>query len=532
MKKIYLNIIAFLICSLNIFAQLSPESYYLQDENKQLSKSNSQTPLSNSITDILTIGDTIIWLGTSRGVSLSTDGGKNWTNFYGQADFGTDNISAIAYNKTSKTFWCATAKSTETSGGQTLPDGTGLKYTTNFGVTWTSVSQPLDSQTDTVVQYGNNAIRALPVTVTIQNLVYDIAFTPNTIWIATFAGGLRKSTDNGATWLRVVLPPDNLNSIKPEDNLNYCLSPADGKFCGNGNLNHRVFSVISTDDNTLYVGTANGVNKSTDSGISWVKFNHQNQQLPISGNFITALGYDNSNHTVWVSSWKAEDKNEFYGVSSSSDGGRTWDTFLRDEKAHNFGFATTYSLNEFTNYIIVPTDNGAFASGDVGATWLLPNSIVDYQTNASLHTNTFYAAGAKLNNVWLGSAIGLVNLQVSLGQLWQGNWEIFLASQSLPSDEETYCFPNPFSPRQEVVNIKYSTKGEEANVTIRIFDFGFNYVRTLVQNVSRNLNIDSAPIDFWDGKDDNGSYVPNGVYFYRVDVGNNDAVYGKILVIQ
>ncbi len=134
-----------------------------------------------------------------------------------------------------------------------------------------------------------NEIRALPVTVAIQNLAYDIAFTPNTIWIATFAGGLRKSTDNGQTWKRVLLPPDNLNSISPTDTLDFCLSPVNGNFCGEGNLNHRVFSVISTNDSTLYVGTANGINKSTNGGISWTKFNAQNQPQPISGNFITAL---------------------------------------------------------------------------------------------------------------------------------------------------------------------------------------------------------------------------------------------------
>ena len=38
-------------------------------------------------------------------------------------------------------------------------------------------------------------------------------------------------------------------------------------------------------------------------------------------------------------------------------------------------------------------------------------------------------------------------------------------------------------------------------------------------------------IDFWDGKNDNGDIVPNGVYFYRVEVGDNKS-FGKILVIQ
>ena len=77
---------------------------------KVLSKINFQNPLSNTITDIITIGDTV-WLGTSRGVSLSVDGGENWTNFYGQADFGTDNISSIGYNN--GVFWCASARSAE-----------------------------------------------------------------------------------------------------------------------------------------------------------------------------------------------------------------------------------------------------------------------------------------------------------------------------------------------------------------------------------------------------------------------------------
>ncbi|MBP9583454.1 MAG: hypothetical protein KBE38_14940, partial [Ignavibacterium sp.] len=338
-----------------------------------------------------------------------------------------------------------------------------------------------------------------------------------------FAGGLRKSTDNGLTWKRVILPPDYLNSISPTDTLNFCLSPVPGSFCSEGNLNHRVFSVIAADDTTLYVGTAGGINKSTDNGISWVKLNAQNQSQPISGNFITALGYNKSNNTVWASTWKAENQSEFYGVSSSSDGGQTWRTFLRDERPHNFGFKNSQ--------VMVPTDNGVFRSSDNGLTWLLPNSIVDAESNTELRTNVFYAADSYQNNIWLGSEDGLVKLQETFGKVWEGNWKIFFASKPLTSNNDTYCYPNPFNPRQEELKIKYSTGGVDANVTIRIFDFAFNYVQTVVQNVSRNLDLEGTP-EFWNGKDDNGNTVPNGVYFYRVDVGDNDAVYGKILVMQ
>jgi flagellar hook assembly protein FlgD len=39
-------------------------------------------------------------------------------------------------------------------------------------------------------------------------------------------------------------------------------------------------------------------------------------------------------------------------------------------------------------------------------------------------------------------------------------------------------------------------------------------------------------IDFWDGRDDSGNIVPNGVYFYRVDVDSDTPLFGKVMVLQ
>ncbi len=511
-----LFIIFFLV---NLYAQISPEQYNLTEDNKVLSKGNSSNPLSNSILDIIAIGDTV-WLGTSRGVSVSFDRGETWDNFFGTSVFGTDNISAIGYDN--GTIWAATATSTESVGGESVSVGTGLKYSTDNGATWTAVPQPVDHPDSTTVQYGINTLQALPVTVEEQNLTFDIAFTPGTVWITSFAGGTRKSTNKGETWQRVVLPPDYLDSIRPDDTLDFCLSPVAGSFCAEGNLNHRAFSVISIDDTTLYVGTADGINKSTDNGISWIKFNHQNQNEPISGNFITALAYNKLNNTIWASTWKAEKADEFYGVSSSSDGGESWKTFLRDERTHNFGFNNVD--------VIAATDNGAFRSTNQGSSWILPNSIVDESSNVELTTTVYYSAAGESNTTWLGSNDGLARL-IDNNFLWNGTWKVYFASQPLQSEGETYAYPNPFSPRQEQLKIKYSTGGTNASVTIRIYNFSFEYVRTLIQNAPRNRTVEGAP-EFWDGKDDVGNIVPNGVYLYRVDVDSNNPLYGKIIVMQ
>ena len=515
--KLYLTLFTILITAVNL-AQLKPESFKLASDENYISKISASNPVSNSILDIITIGDTV-WLGTSRGVSVSFDRGENWTNFFGTAPFGSDNISAIGYYN--GTLWAATATTAEAPGGGTVPKGTGLKYTTNNGLNWNSVPQPLDNETDSVEVYGINIIPALPVTVPEQNITYDIAFTPGTVWITSFAGGTRRSTNMGQTWKRVVLPPDNLNSIHPGDTLDFCLTPVAGNFCGEGNLNHRAFSVIATDDSTLYVGTANGINKSTDNGISWVKFNHQNQNEPISGNFITALGFNFNSGSIWASTWKAEDPLEFYGVSSSTDGGNTWKTFLPGERPHNFGFKA--------NEVLVPTDNGTFRSSDQGNIWILPNNIVDSESGVALTTSVYYSAGSEGNDIWLGSDDGLARLIET--SFWQGDWKVYFASQPLKSDRETYCYPNPFSPRQEQLKIKYSTGGKEKFVTVRIYDFGINYVRTVIQNVPRNRTIEGAP-EFWDGRDDNGNLLPNGVYFYRVDIDDEEPLFGKIIYMQ
>jgi flagellar hook assembly protein FlgD len=58
-----------------------------------------------------------------------------------------------------------------------------------------------------------------------------------------------------------------------------------------------------------------------------------------------------------------------------------------------------------------------------------------------------------------------------------------------------------------------------------------NYVKTIIQNVPRNRTIEGVP-EFWDGRDDNGNLLPNGVYFYRVDIGDEEPLFGKIIYMQ
>lgn len=518
--------ILIVVFSVPLFAQQIPCNFRL--DKKPLNKLADNTPKSNSIEYIKIDKDTV-WVGTGGGLSKSTDFGETWQTF----EFGDEGISALAINN--DTVWVATWHPFEDPFGEIIPVGSGLHYSADGGRNWTDIPQPVDAPDDSSIVYGINTLRALPITAVENNFTRSIAFTENTIWITSFAGGTRKSTDKGQTWQRVVLPPDYLDEIKPADTLDFTLSPSSGALGFEENLNHRAFSVVAVNDSVLYVGTANGINKSVDGGKSWKKFNHQNQEDGISGNFIVEMNFDKSRNTLWAATWKALGETEYYALSSTSDGGENWNIFLVGERVHSVGFVFDKNGTELlSSSILAGTENGIFRTVDSGETWIAAPPMVDEVTRNSITTKEFRAFNSQLlsdntHYLWFGTTQGLTRFHET-GGIWQGEWKVYIASAGKLPEEETFAFPNPFSPDDEVLKIKYSTGEDNANVTIRIFDFDMNPVRTLIQNVSRNGNTEH--IEYWDGRDDNGAIVPNGVYFYRIESGSSKPLYGKIMVMM
>ncbi|MBI3004386.1 MAG: hypothetical protein HYY49_03115 [Ignavibacteriales bacterium] len=450
--------------------------------------------------------------------------GLSWNNFGNTGDLTNRGISALAVDDES--IWIATAFTTMQD-GESLSSGGGLYYSSDRGQTWTFVAQPIDVGTVDTLDYegGNNKILALAITTVVNNVTFDIALTKNTIWIASFAGMLRKSTNRGLTWDRVILPPDNLNSISPNDSLDFDLAPTSGRVGLRGNLNHRVFSLFASDDSTIWVGTAGGINKSTDGGISWQKYSHQNQLNPISGNFVVALKEQRwaSKRVLWAATINAEAADEIRGVSFSADGGQNWKTALLGEFSHNISFQDSI--------VYVATDGGLFRSSDEGATWSRSGTIYDKQNLHRFSSSAVFAVSAMGDTVWVGGPEGITYTLDAPLQPFGSEWKVFRTYQTLAEPSATYSYPSPFSPDDEVVRIHYTVSRSSAqSITIRIFDFAMQPVRTLIQNAQR-----AGPREYdeiWDGNDNSGKRVANGVYFYRVEVDDAEPIWGKIFAIQ
>lgn len=541
MKKINIIILLLSITGfLNAQHITHPVEYKLSNNNFKVYRTNttdkkpalitvnpnkSKYPVSNFIVRIFPVGDTV-WFSTGSGLMRTTDHFNSFENYYGISPFGIDDLSGLAvYNNL---VVVATATSEEIS-GESVSVGTGIKVSNDYGVNWNSFPQPVDGVSDTSIIYGSNNIHALPVIVPQQNLSYDIAITRTkndlnnyTIWITSWGGGLRKSTDYGNSWSRVVLPPDNLDSIRIIDT-GYTFSVN-----VRNNKNQTAFSIQALNDSTIFVGTANGINKSTDWGLSWRKYNYQNTgpgTNKVSGDFVVNLHIQKygGKEIIWGACRRAEDNNEIPAISYTTNYGLNWAYTLPDISPRN--------ISSKDSIVYAESENGLWRSYFGKFDWTKPGLIYDETTKDQLRTNYFYSGAYIKDTLYFGSSDGLCRT-IENGQPWTSKWKIFRAMQSidLNSDLKTYAAPNPFAPNNEVVRIFYKSGKATSKITIKIFDFGMNPVKTVIQNAVRTSPEELFTI--WDGKNNDGYQVANGVYFYRIEIDNDTPVWGKILVIQ
>lgn len=477
-KKLNFVFLFVFINILNLQSQVVNKTYLFFDSNPE------NTISGNSVTDLKYYQGNL-WLASGGGLSRTNDNGVTWYNF-GEKDFlSKGGISAITFY--GETVWISTAFDTIVPEGN-LPAGGGLSYSNDLGTTWNYIPQPGVTN--------------------VQNVTFDIAVLDSTIWTASWGGGLKRSDDWGKTWKDA--PPDT-----------FFFDPL-------LRLNHRAFSVIAV-DSVLWVGTAGGINRSADNGQNWVNFRHQNQDQPISGNFVVALAHQawKDRNILWAATIQAEDPSEFRAVSFTEDEGQTWHVVLDGEFAHNFDF--DYSV------VYVPTDNGLFKSIDFGKTWDVVNEVRDKETNEPILTTEFFSAEVTSGHLlWAGTSDGLV--QSDDGGT---RWKIFRTFETLSDNQnisETYAYPNPFSPIRHNqfnddghVRFHYQVD-QDGPVNVKVYDFDMTLVCEVENGIFREGGKEYDAI--WNGKNDYNEKVANGVYYYKVDLPGGKAVWGKVIVLD
>ncbi len=475
----------YLLTVLGLFFFASGNAQILNRSMLALDQEPAPRISGNSVTDIKHNGSSL-WIATGSGLSRSDNHGDSWYNFTTEAMLGKGGISALAF--AGPTIWVATAFDTLTSDAGSLSAGGGLSYSDDNGVTWHHFPQPGITN--------------------VQNVTYDIAILDSTIWITSWGGGLKRSDDWGKTWQDA--PPDT-----------FFFNPLD-------RLNHRAFSTLAV-DSILWVGTAAGINRSADNGKTWVNFRHQNQDQPISGNFVVALAHQDwrEHHILWAATIEAEDADEYRAVSFSADEGQTWQVTISGEFTHNFAFDDSV--------VYVATDNGLFKSLDLGKNWDSVSEVRDAHSGESLFTHEFYAADVMPGHeLWAGTADGLIRSNDG-----GSSWQIFRTFETLLDEQNvsaTYAYPNPFSPlrhnqQNDEGHVRFHYRVDQSGpVSVSVYDFDMTLVRRVEEGVYRTGAAEYDAI--WNGRNDFNEPVANGVYFYRVVTAGSKVVWGKVMVLD
>lgn len=483
----------------------------------------------NSIIDIYATGDSLLFFGSNRGLTLTANRGLTFRSYVAdEVNLPRAGVSALAVDDST----VAVAGITDTLiAGEYNAMGTGIAYSLDFGHTWTYLPQPqdpVDSDTFLVATLGDSTVRRLAVTTAIFNTTYDLAYARGLIWAASWAGGLRMYDLATGQWSVALLPRDRDTTLSCSDiPAGYELNPLDPK--DGGNHNHKAFSVIAY-DSLVWVGTVAGINKGIidDAGcIAWTHYTSRWNQL--SGNWVVALHHQVASgvERIWAATWNAEDPQEQRGVSYTEDGGRTWQTTLRGEKANN--------ITSFGGDIYVSTENGLFKSED-SRNWAPFMGAVDSITGEQIWAAEVYGCfiDSRDSTLWIGTPDGLAHTG-NQGITWGINRSFI--STATTGEVRFYAYPNPFylSVHNVLrgaghVRFQYHINAAETGRTavVDIYDFAMNPVKNLTPRQHGSAG-DFSQV--WDGRNEAGIEVANGVYYCRLALGSSD-YWTKVIVIK
>ena len=509
--------------------------------------SSTNTMRSNVVTEIILQSDNLVWLGTGLGISIVRDSltvetlqdTMELTNGAYTNRIPSGGISAMTtgdpggpYEK----FMFAAAAGSEND----IPIGKGIVFTTDATdstINWIYYDQPMDDALSDTIPFGDiGFIAVLPVTVPQANVTYDMDLSEEFAWTASWAGGLRRFKFSDQVWERVPLPMDNqyeLTTCKDTSYVrvggkyilkDYYLNPRDP--LDGGNHNHKAFSVLSYGD-TIWVGTANGINRGilgSGNCIDWEHYSYPMDNL--SGNFVVGLEAQrlNGKRIIWAATVNADDPTEQRGLSYTIDDGLSWNTALLGERIYN--------IASFDSLVFAASANGLWKTED-GINWALynpahqaipvPNTAI-YNIDEVLADEVYSVAFDDRpyygdRSIWIGTGDGAAH-SYDLDGL---NWKIFRAEYDINED---YAYPNPFSPythnvRNDNGYVRFHTNEWPGTFVIDI-DI-YNFAMEKVYAGSFDKRISSSGALKWDGRDQQGAYVHNGVYFVKLTYPENQS---------
>ncbi len=430
----------------------------------------------------------------------------------------------------------------------------GFAVSTDGGATFGYRFAATDESADTLVSYGRSTLRAVPSTVPQFAAPLDLAIAAgDTVYAALRTGGLRRTTDGGRSWRRIVLPPDSLVTLDPRRSYDFVYDPAESLFNdGGAGLNQTPFSTLSDEAGTLWVGTASGLNRSFrvpgEADPGWVRYldspfrNRDGTSIGPVGNLVYALesrpgpGRDAVWAACWPSSQPGQAESEQFGLvvwrGDDAEGVARFEPVLLGVQVFDLAFDAPGTGG---NAYAAAGSAGLYVSANDGASWravaTFPASdgrplplragatvLAVATTPAALYVGT---SDGLLRSADGGQTFELLRASPEPGAVAPGD-----GTRIDTPDVEVYAYPNPFIPKNGELRVRF-TLAAAADATVRVFDTAMNLVRTL-DAPGRAAGPNEVS---WDGLSDDGLRVANGAYVYTVRAGGRQ-LSGRVLVLN
>jgi hypothetical protein len=531
MKRLLVIISILSLYSLEGFAQIYGPQNSTMD--------NFYSIRQNSVSTIAAFGDTL-WISPALNRNIANE--AEWYSSPGADSVKNGAGRVFSLSLGQDTVIAGLGASTNTVNG-TVPAGFGFYFSVTGGNNWRFESFPTDPapssnctenaenydpDCDITFTYGGETYNRVRNTVKEQSPPYSIDHRNDTVFAASWASGLLRSSDFGETWEKIILPPSDARELSPENSYTW-RSTINGqevnRYDPRFDNNLLGFGLLIDSMGRVWFGSAGGLNISdnaltapTDS-IRWQHIVADNSTNGLLGNWIIRIREDPNTGRIWMTNWIANSQ-EKQGLVYTDDYGNSFEQTLIGERINDIGFKD--------NYVFAAGDYGLFVSDDSGNTWIRSPQISS--PNAFIKEDAqFYSIATTTNRIWIGTEDGLASTD-DFGQSWEitrVNFPLKGGNVYQPNagDVSSYAYPNPFSPRiHDIVRIKFEAI-ESSDMKIRIFDRSMNLVKELEGGQMSSGTYEAV----WDGKDSKGRTLPTGPYIYIIELKDRQ-LSGKILL--
>ncbi len=504
----------------------------------------------NSVVDVLPGEGSVVYFSTSGGLAFGIIGSDN------SIEFRTFSVAELPEGgnpglTVSGSDIAVSGAVQEYAAGEYHPAGTGIAYSSDGGETWGYKPQPVDpadSPEYVELEWGGQILQRLAVTTEINNVSYDLAILDDYIYSASWAGGLQRfrfknippapeGTDPNP-WEPIPLPEDESSTLYCGyvDTENFALNPNDP--INGGNHNHKGFSVHAA-NGILWVGTANGINKGEFVSEDCINWTHYTAGLNgLSGDWV--VGFEDQVLTdewgqaftrIWAVTWPTTYP-EYYSLSYTDDSGLTWFVPERLEELT----PRVYSLSANGDRLLASSENGLFLTTD-GMYWELYDRPSEGPQAEEILTQTVYSAADCEDDMLIVGTPDGVAVTMDEGRTWSVHRFWSPAIDSGDDEDRFFAYPNPFYPNDvNMVNgdghvrfVYYDAESRKAE--LHIFDFAMEQVTAVPRNQIRTAGENHQYEIIWNGRNDWGDTVANGVYFCRLKLGS-DYYWTKLLVVN